>query len=56
MFFSNCLVRGPVVIHPDLRAAVTSAMILSSILGGEKGIMLANLLDRNVSECSKLII
>ena len=38
-FFSNCFVRGPVVIQPDFKAAVTSAMIFSSIRGGEKGII-----------------
>jgi hypothetical protein len=38
-FFSNNFVLGPVVIQPDFKAAVTSAMILSSIRGGENGII-----------------
>ena len=36
---SNNLVRGPVVIHQLLRAAVTSSMTLWSIRGGENGII-----------------
>jgi hypothetical protein len=39
IIFSNCLVRGPVVIQPDFKAAVTSSMIFWSIRGGEKGII-----------------
>ena len=39
IFCSKALVRGPVVIHPERRAATTSSIIASSIWGGEKGIM-----------------
>jgi hypothetical protein len=46
-FFSKSLVRGPVVIQPDFKAAVTSAIILSSIRGGENGIMMFYLIYEN---------
>ena len=41
---SNSLVRGPVVIHPDNRAALTSCASCSVISGGENGIFIIYLL------------
>ena len=42
--FSNCLVRGPVVIQPERKAFETSAISSSVISGGEKGIFLSFML------------
>src|SRR5947207_3003467 len=39
-FFSNNFVFGPVVIHPDFNVSITSSIILRSIRGGEKGIII----------------
>ena len=46
--FSNCFVLGPVVIHPDFKAATTASVVTSSILGGENGIII-RLFDYSIS-------
>ncbi len=38
--FSNSFVFGPVVIHPDLSASITSVISSSVMSGGENGIFL----------------
>src|SRR5699024_2759913 len=44
IFFSNCFVLGPVVIHPERNASVTLSISFSVISGGENGIFILTIL------------